>query len=94
MNISTILVLVCSFSCTFVHGVSVGFLVGGNYPDQPESGMGAEASLLLEAKPTKSRSNRMSANDPQQTLLAAASANAALPLTQSYDKVLDCSRPA
>jgi hypothetical protein len=57
-------VLVCSFSCTFVHGVSVGFLVGGNYPDQPESGMGAEASLLLEAKPTKSRSNRMSANDP------------------------------
>jgi hypothetical protein len=33
-------------------------------------------------------------DDPKQTLLAAASANAALPLTQSYDKVLDCSRPA
>jgi len=32
--------------------------------------------------------------DPKQTLLATASANATLPLTQSYDKVLDCSRPA
>ena len=34
-----------------------------------------------------------SAFDPKLTLLAAASTNAALPLTQSYDKVLD-SRPA
>ena len=37
---------------------------------------------------------RFSHFDPKQTLLATASANAALPLTQSYDKVLDCSRPA